>query len=134
MNTITKAFDNLKSRVIKAHNDYIVSTPIVQSLKELNLSYLDKLSDISTKLDRANLDTSRLVTILRQQDILTSEPVDEYKTGRDVQYTILGKVSPKSCASIQLADGYHPAGYGFSSHEYDADKDIPTWTRWDNCD
>ena len=131
MNTITKAFDNLKSRVIKAHNDYIVSTPIVQSLKELNLSYLDKLSDISTKLDRANLATGCLVTILRQQDILTSEPV---AGNHDVQYTILGKVSSKSCASIQLADGYHPAGYGFSSHEYDADTDITTWTRWNNCD
>ena len=134
MNTITKAFDNLKSRVIKAHNGYVLSTAIVQSLKELNLDYIDKLSMLKTKLIRESEATNHLVTILRQQDILTSEPVDEYKTGRDVQYTILGKVSPKSCASIQLADGYHPAGYGFSSHEYDADKDITTWTRWDNCD
>tara|TARA_R100000458_G_C8051444_1_gene98395 strand:- start:77 stop:469 length:393 start_codon:yes stop_codon:yes gene_type:complete len=130
MNTITKAFDNLKSRVIKAHNDYIVSTSIVQSLKELNLSYLDKLSDITTKLDKAEMAMGCLVAILRQQKILTSEPV----AGRNVQYTIRGNVDHKSCASIQLADGYHPAGYGFFDHIYDADTDTTTWSRMNNCD
>ena len=130
MKIITTMFDNMKSRVIKAHNDYIVNTAIVQSLKELNLSYINQLSTVSSTLDRERLVTSSLITILRRRDILTSEDIDS----RNVKYTILGKVSSKSCASIQLSDGYHPAGYGFSSHEYDADTDITTWTRWNNCD
>ena len=130
MNTITKAFDNLKSRVIKAHNGYVLSTAIVQSLKELNLDYIDKLSMLKTKLIRESEATSHLVTILRQQDILTSEPV----AVRNVQYTIRGQVDEKSCASIQLADGHHPAGYGFSSYKYDDITDTTTWTRWNNCD
>ena len=128
--TITSTFDNLKSRVIEVHNKYIVNTAIVQSLKELNLSYIDQLSEINITLDRERLVTSGLVTLLRKHKILTSGYVDS----RNVKYTILGNVSSKSCASIQLADGYHPAGYSFSSHEYDADTNITTWTRWDNCD
>ena len=130
MNTITKAFDNLKSRVIKAHNGYVLSTAIVQSLKELNLDYIDKLSMLKTKLIRESEATSHLVTIIRQQDILTSEPV----AGRNVQYTIRGQVDEKSCASIQLADGHHPAGYGFFDHNCDADTDTTTWSRMNNCD
>ena len=131
MNKVTRVFNHLKSRVIRAHNDYIANTSIVQALKEDLHKYIDRLSESDDTICRQTKHLSNIVRILYQRNILTSEN-DELS--RNVKYTISGQVDKVTCASIQLADGHHPAGYGFSSYKYDDTTDTTTWTRWNNCD
>ena len=131
MNKVTRVFNHLKSRVIRAHNDYIANTSIVQALKEDLHKYIDRLSESDDTICRQTKHLSNIVRILYQRNILTSEN-DELS--RNVKYTISGQVDEVTCASIQLADGHHPAGYGFSSYKYDDITDTTTWTRWNNCD
>ena len=56
--------------------------------------------------------------------------IDKYTLG----FIYYGKLSEKEAAKSQMEYGYHPAGYGFYSYDYDPQYDITTWKCSTSCD